>query len=169
MNILGLGESLSNYVDDGRLTIGVNDIYRYQYADIVLTMDKPARFSHERLQVMERCLPDIFYSPHKEWQCHPRFRMLNLMSIRSEIPAHFWMNGYYPHSNNSVFTAVAIGISEAILGKDKTIKVYGFDLANHNQLSDETPYYHAVTDMVRLIEIGRRNDIEIISCSKIQF
>lgn len=138
IDVLGLGESINKYVNTGNITIGVNDIYKYHKVDHLLVMDKPERFTRERLKTIMLSTPKKFYSNCKEesgsytWQnlvnnftpIIPEKGRGNVKTLDSER---------YSISSNSTFTAVVLAYK---LGA-KQINCYGLDFNTHPHLSSE--------------------------------
>ena len=130
IKVLGLGDSLSDYVPDGCSTVGVNDIFKHHPVEYLVCLDKPRVFSRERLEIIKQSNPVKFYSQIEEWKFMPNFHQIILSSVRHSVEQID--TGKYLQSNNSAFTATHVayksGASEIIL--------YGVDFVNHPAFND---------------------------------
>lgn len=135
--VLGLGESLKLYdyvMNDYDCTIGVNDIWSKVKTDHVVCLDLPARFLPERLDTINACEPQRFYTHLAEWSDKRGFWPIELQHdypnyvCQLDIPA-------LPKSMCSPFVACVIAFK---LHDARQIDVYGVDLINHPHLDQQT-------------------------------
>lgn len=128
VDVFGIGESLSLYDYADNIRIGVNDICSRVRVDAVVCVDKKSAFTPERLKVIEnsRCLG--FFSQIKEWESHPKFKRIELISGGT---SGMDMNkGIY----KSVFSPyVAIGVAYKYY-KPEHIRIFGVDMVSHPNL-----------------------------------
>lgn len=127
INVLGLGSSLELF--QGGLSIGVNDIWSKVKTDYVLCLDKPERFTLERLRVINECKPLRFYSQLDDYSSRDDFERIEL---QPDFPKYICQINLkqLPKSLCSPFVACCIAYK---LGA-KQIHVYGVDLLNHPHL-----------------------------------
>lgn len=128
--ILGLGPSIKLF-SGGIPSIGVNDIYRYYPADFVVCLDEKNRFTPERLDIIERSNPDMFFSQLDCWNTHQAFSRIKLQNDYPNYVCQLDLNDL-PKSLCSPFVAVAIGFKMGF----KNIHLFGVDLINHPTLKD---------------------------------
>jgi len=77
--VLGLGPSLELFnPDDFDYSIGVNDIWGKVKTNAVVCVDDKKRFTGIRLQTIENCRPEIFYSQIINWDTQPGFKLIKL-------------------------------------------------------------------------------------------
>lgn len=128
INVLGLGPSLELF--QGGLSIGVNDIWSKVKSDYVVCLDKPDRFTPERLRVINECKPVKFYSQLDDYSQRPDFERIEL---QPDFPKYICQINLpqLPRSLCSPFVACAIAYK---LLKATEIHVYGVDLLNHPHL-----------------------------------
>jgi hypothetical protein len=135
--VLGLGESICEFEKKSimfALSIGVNDIWRKIETDYVVCIDRPDRFTDDRLKVINESKPQRFYSQLNEWSGRPDFYRIELQPnypnymIQLNIPA-------IPKSFCSPFVAAAIAFK---LHKADEIHLFGVDLLNHPNLNGRT-------------------------------
>jgi hypothetical protein len=125
--VLGLGKSLALYTGAEDFAIGVNDIWRAVQADYVVCVDRPDRFTPERLAVIKDCTPLRFYSQLPDWAGRPDYQRIELQpdypnyTCQLHIPA-------IPKSLCSPFVAAAIAYK---LHAATEIHLYGVDLIDH--------------------------------------
>jgi len=128
--VLGLGPSLNlfNYTDF-ELSIGVNDIWRFHKADVIVCLDKFSAFTPERLKVIHESKPKAFYSQIVIWDTRTDFIKINL---QPGYPDHICKIGpVFQKSFCSPFVACQVaywhyGATE--------IHLFGVDLLNHPHL-----------------------------------
>lgn len=132
--ICGLGESITEFNGGFDVTIGVNDIWSKHKTDYVVCIDRPDRFTPERLDVINKCCPKRFYSHLDDWKHRPDFYRIVLQPYypthicQLDIPA-------IPKSFCSPFVAAAIAFKFHDAGE---IHLFGVDLVNHPHLKNDT-------------------------------
>lgn len=132
VDVLALGESLSDYKHTGNITIGVNDIYsRGIKTDYLVLVDPPGRFEPDRLKSILDSKPKYFYSNNIEWSSMvSNFRHMKLSNIRYSLK-DLDEPYIYPYSNNSAFSACVLAYK---IGA-KEIITWGADFNTHAVLS----------------------------------
>lgn len=127
-SILGLGESLKNFSPNGSITIGVNDIYKHFPSDYIVCVDKPDRFSPERLNTIKSSAHKKFFSHLPEW--HPIISNFQLIKL-------YQGRGIFTNLDSD---SIAYGISSPIVAcviaykmGAKQIDLYGVDFNTHPQ------------------------------------
>lgn len=127
IEILGLGESLSEYVPNGNITIGVNDIHSRIKTDYVVCVDVHEAFNRERLEVIKETKCKGFYSQLDCWQLLPNFNKISLSRIceLNDVDK-------FRCSNNSPFVACVLAYK---LGAKKIV-LWGVDFRTHQHLKD---------------------------------
>ncbi len=115
--VLGLGPSLKLYNGGYDLTIGVNDIYSKVPTDHIVCVDRPDRFTVERLKVINESTPPDYFPIELQEQYPNYVCLLNIKAI--------------PKSLCSPFVAAAIAYK---LHEATEIHLYGVDLTNHPNL-----------------------------------
>jgi hypothetical protein len=133
INVLGLGASLSLYIPDGSLAIGVNDIWSRVKTDYIVCLDKRERFIPERLKTIDESEPIIFFSQLDDWQERKDFEKIELQPDfpNYKCPIN---SKKLPKSLCSPFVATVIAYK---LGATE-IHLYGVDLVNHPHLEPVT-------------------------------
>lgn len=138
IDVLGLGESILDYKNDGSETIGVNDIYKHYPVDYLLVMDQPHRFTKDRLATILLSTPKKFYSNVRDdsgkyiWGGMPNFIPILTEKGRGNLKS-IDEPDLYSLSNNSPFTACVMAYKMGA----KRIVLYGVDLNTHRHLSSE--------------------------------
>jgi hypothetical protein len=132
--ILGLGPSLKNFnAPDFDLSIGVNDIWRYVKTDVVVCLDYPNIFPHDRLKVINECKPKAFYSQIVAWDTRPDFVKINFLP---GYPDNF-VQFETPTLHKSLCSPfVAAEIAYKYYFADE-IHLFGVDLIGHPNLTGE--------------------------------
>jgi len=129
--VLGLGPSLSEFIKENyKLSIGVNDIWRFHKTDVVVCLDKRTAFNDDRFRVISECTPKAFYSQIVNWDSKEGFVKINFLphypnaKISLEIPQFY-------KSYCSPFVAVQVAFRDY----DATeVHLYGVDMTNHKHL-----------------------------------
>lgn len=162
INVLGTGPTLSRYVPDENITVGVNDIWKHYQTDHVVCVDKPHRFTKERLKVIVECSPINFYT------CYPR----DWSGLRDNIGLKLApIRGYIDtlddpkricFSNNSAFVATVMAYH---LGA-KQIVLYGVDFTGHHDLSQPQVQKRAIQDFVKLFHALDKRGVKLMVSSK---
>ena len=126
--ILGLGPSLSLFNPvEFDLSIGVNDIWARVKTDIVVCLDARSSFKPQRLEVIENCRPQKFYSQIINYDTHPGFELIKLASY---YPDKFCVLDI-PEINKSLCSPfVACGIAYKYYNPSE-IHLFGVDLTGH--------------------------------------
>lgn len=140
IEVLSLGESLSNYRPNGRFTIGVNDIFRFHRVDHLVVADKPDRFYGERFNTEHDKLrydaiinstPKKFITPIVEWcTLVKNFHLVATNPVRGEV--NKLDESKYCNSNTSTFLACVHAYK---LGASRII-LHGADFNTHFVLSN---------------------------------
>lgn len=128
VHVIGLGETAKDFIPDGNLTIGVNDVYG---CGRNVCVDRPNVFSPERLETIKSLPVESFYSQLDDWSFMPRFKKIELKNINAHNDR--W-NEFIPSSNNSPF--VACGVAVKYYGA-KEIRLWGVDFNDHPNIKDE--------------------------------
>jgi len=135
--VLGTGPSIKLFLAETAirfdLTIGVNDIYKYMTTDAIVCVDKPTAFTPERLNIINKSKPKIFYSQMVVWDSRPDFKKINILPGYPDRFLDLNVPGYWK-SFCSPFIAVQVAWREH--GATE-IHVYGVDLTNHPHLDHE--------------------------------
>lgn len=125
VNVLGLGESLKEFKEDGSITIGVNDIHSKVKTDYVVCIDVQKAFNRERLKTILKTNCKGFYSQSDEWELIDNFTKIEFNKVRGLL------NGLdserFCYSNNSTYVAVILAYK---LGA-KEIVIWGADFVTH--------------------------------------
>ena len=125
-DVLGLGESLSEYTWTDNKKIGVNDIYNHVCVDYLVLIDKPERFTNERLNVILESTPDKFYTHLTEWRTLiSNYQEIKLAGPRGSIENIEGNDVCY--SNNSTYVAVVLAYK---MGATE-INIFGADFNTH--------------------------------------
>lgn len=125
--VLGLGETIK-YYSGNSTTIGVNDIYRYFNTDYIVCIDRPGRFTKERLEYIKGSKPKKMYSQLDDWKELQGYEKITIKPFNGQLS---WEA--VGHSNNSPFVACIISY---LLGF-KEIVMYGVDFNTHSSLKSE--------------------------------
>lgn len=131
IDLLGLGPSIHEYKNDGALTVGVNDIYKYYPADFIVCVDPVRVFTPERLETIKRSTPLKFITFLEEWRGLVKNFELYPLSKKGRHNPDLHNPGVLSYSILSPFTALGFAYS---LGASE-VTIYGVDLTNHPVLS----------------------------------
>lgn len=130
IDVLGLGETLEHYKNDGSISIGVNDIQRYVSTDYVVCVDVPSVFSAERLEGIKNSKCKGFYTQLKEWQ-----KLVDNVNLIEFNRGRGLIDGIdsekFCYSNNSPYVACILAYK---LGA-KEIVLWGVDFNDHPHLN----------------------------------
>jgi len=130
INVLGLGRTVSQYQpNETEISIGVNDINKFFETDYFVCVDKPQRFSAERLGRIINHDSKMF-THLKEWEKYRGINLIELANGRGNLKQ--LDSDLFAFSHNSTFVAVVLAYK---LGADK-IKLYGVDFNNHPAIKD---------------------------------
>jgi len=121
ISVLGLGESVNEFINNGSTTIGVNDIWKHHKADYVVCVDRINAFTVNRLSTILKSKPKKFLTHLEEWKrIMPTFELIELSKGRGNLND---IDNTFAYSNNSVFVAVVLAYK---LGATE-INIYGAD------------------------------------------
>lgn len=178
-HVLGLGKSLSEYSgkQDGEITIGVNDIFRFHKTDYLVCVDRQERFEKSRMHQICMSTPEILFSQHKVWEeqsLAKKFIQLRFDKPRGDISnlgETFFFEAPMdanilpiifscPHSISSPFVAACIAYK---LGATE-IKLYGCDYTHHPVLFEQRKIERVKKDFAELKKVLNEKGVKI-SCS----
>lgn len=128
VHVIGLGETAKDFIPDGNLTIGVNDVYG---CGRNVCVDRPNVFNAERLETIKKLPVAAFYSHLDDWSFMPTFNKIALKNINAHNGR--W-DEFIPSSNNSPF--VACGIALRYHGAQE-IRLWGVDFNDHPNINGE--------------------------------
>jgi hypothetical protein len=151
IEILGLGESLSEYQPNENLTIGVNDIHSRIKTDYVVCVDNFEAFTKERLNTILKSQCKGFYSQLECWRNIPNFKRIELHRLAKLTDEKF------RYSNNSTFVACVLAYK---LGAKKII-LWGVDFRTHQNFKGNS-YTKAIEDFKQL-----KKDLHKLDCKLI--
>jgi hypothetical protein len=157
IEVLGLGESLSEYKPNGNVTIGVNDIHSRIKTNYVVCVDNFEAFSKERLNTILNTKCCGFYTQLPCWKSvenYTEIKLHRLAEMDSEL---------FRYSNNSPFVACVLAYK---LGATKII-IWGVDMNTHHALSKSNSFERAVKDYIKLKEDLFKRGCELVIGSKI--
>ena len=140
IEVLGLGESLSEYQPNGNITIGVNDIHSRIKTNYVVCVDTFEPFTKERLNTILNTKCCGFYTHLPCWKSvenYTEIKLHRLAEIDSEL---------FRYSNNSPFVACVLAYK---LGATRIV-LWGVDMNTHHALSKPNSFERAVKDYVKL-------------------
>ena len=140
--VLGLGETLKFFKDFNSPKIGVNDIWSRVKTEMVVCIDRPNRFSGQRLQTIKECSPQIFYTFLPEWRAYKPDSYYWKAPIKSVGKNENFKEGVIYHSVNSPFVACNIAY---LLGA-KNIVMYGVDFMSHPKLKGNSAISKIIFD-----------------------
>lgn len=129
--ILGLGPSISLFnASEYDLSIGVNDIWRYHPADVIVCLDRRSVFNGERGIIIDDSRPAAFYSQIVNWDSRSDFQKISLSHNYPDRECDLDLP-YFNKSYCSPFVAVQIAFR--YYGATD-IHLFGVDLINHPHL-----------------------------------
>jgi len=130
IDVLGLGETLNHYQNDGSTTIGVNDIQRYHSTDYVVCVDHTTVFNAERLQGIKNSKCIGFYTQLEDWN-----NLVQNVNIIEFNRGRGLIDGLdsdrFCYSNNSPYVACILAYK---LGAKKIV-LWGVDFNDHPHLN----------------------------------
>lgn len=156
IEVLGLGESLSEYRDNGNITIGVNDIHSRIKTNYVVCVDTFEPFSKERLNTILNTECCGFYTHLDCWKSVKNYTPIELhrvASLDSEL---------FRYSNNSPFVACVLAYK---LGATKIV-LWGVDMNTHTAFKGNN-FERAVKDYKQLKEDLFERGCELVIGSEI--
>jgi hypothetical protein len=129
--ILGTGPSLGEFIkEDYDLCIGVNDIWRYVDADIVVCLDHRKVFNAERIKYIDESKPKVFYSHIVNWDVRSDFQKIDFLP---GYPDHVCRLDRREYQKSYCSPFVGAQIAWKIYGATE-IHLFGVDLVNHPHL-----------------------------------
>jgi len=133
INILGLGETLNHFIEDGNVTVGVNDIHSRIKTDYVVCVDVPDVFNRERFYTIANTKCKGFYSQILDWAILvDNFNIIEFNRGRGLL--HELDNDKFCYSNNSTYVACILAYK---LGA-KEIVMWGVDFNDHPHIKDKS-------------------------------
>jgi hypothetical protein len=164
--VLGLGKSASEAQDLSRFfTVGVNDVARFHHTpDILLILDKPSRFTEERLKFISMTQPKeaafVYYMD--AWS-----RYLKDAPLRSIKTTKFNPNGLIYtdqvyHYRTSPFAAMSLAVT---WGFDK-VGILGVDLLDDHHMGRLAKDIARMFDLFAA-EVMLKRGVKIVNCSPV--
>lgn len=136
ISLIGCGESGALWDGKGE-SIGVNDCEKFgKHVDYLLLLNHRAKFSDERLRVIEASRPKICYSHIVRW--HSSFSVFKLIETRS-WPGTEILPGVIYHSKTSPFCAISLA---HVMGFNEIV-LWGVDFVSHHAYRPGKPYFEA--------------------------
>ena len=130
IHVLGLGESLKDFVPDNNITIGVNDIHKYYKTDYVVCVDHMTAFKKDRLETIMKTKCKGFYSQILDWGLIiPNFNHIEFNTGRGFL--NELDNEKFCYSNNSPYVACILAYK---LGATEIV-LHGVDLIDHPHIN----------------------------------
>ena len=131
--VLGTGPSIKLFNKIAHVfdtIIGVNDIWKFYKTDAIVCLDKPRRFTPDRLKIINESKPDAFYSQIVVWDERPDFKKIH---IRPGYPDGICIldGTNYQKSYCSPYVAVQVALYEYAATE---IHLFGVDLVDHPKL-----------------------------------
>lgn len=179
IHVLGLGETLATYKPDGNITIGVNDIFKHHNVDYLVCVDRPLRFSKERLEIIRKSNPVKFFTINElynDW----RPIVQNLQGFQTAERRGIYNNEILDDqnkicfSNNSTFVAACISYKiikanyKNIIHPNKpdTIILNGCDFNTHTAFKDNSMKIVLAHFKELLIQLNNRGVNLFVSSSE---
>lgn len=131
VDILALGETLSEFKQSENITIGVNDIHSKIKTDFVVCVDSPKAFKGERLESLKATNCKGFYSQVEDWKNLPNFNLIEFNLGRGLVDG--LDNDKFCYSISSPYVAVIL----AYKMKARNIVLYGADYQTHPNFIDD--------------------------------
>lgn len=156
IEILGLGESLSDYVPNNNITIGVNDIHSRIKSDFVVCVDHPEVFSEDRLKTILSTSCKGFYSHLYEWHLYqiPNFNHIEFNRGRGILDGID--SEKFCYSNSSPYVAAILAYK---LGA-KEIVFHGVDFRTHKHFKGNSKD-RALLDFKELQKVLNKKGVEL--------
>jgi hypothetical protein len=148
VEVLGLGESLSEYKPNGNITIGVNDIHSRIKTNYVVCVDNFEPFTKERLDTILNTKCKGFYSQLECWKSVQNYTEIKIHRV-AELDSEL-----FRYSNNSTFVACVLAYK---LGATKII-LWGVDMNTHKHFVNNS-FDKAVNDFKQL-----KKDLNQLGC-----
>lgn len=163
IHVLGLGPSLKEFVPDGNITIGVNDIYRYHAADYVLCIDPVVVFSRDRVNGIISGTQKKFFTNRKGWlplvKNYEHIKTMSIGECKEGMPE---LKQNLIHSTNSTFVAACMAYR---MGANRII-LHGVDLTSHPKLGRAGNLNRTINDFVKLGKGLNYLDVQLIVSSR---
>jgi len=151
IEVLGLGESLSDYTPNANITIGVNDIHSRIKTTYVICIDTFEPFTNDRLNTILNTKCCGFYTHLDCWksvQNYTEIKLHRLAELDSEL---------FRYSNNSPFVACVLAYK---LGATKIV-LWGVDMNTHHALNGQSRE-RAIIDYIKLKEDLLKRGCELV-------
>ena len=136
VNVIGLGDTATEFKPDGNITIGVNDV---RGCDYQVCVDSHTAFDNKRFSTIIHLKVKSFFTQKSEWGSYLNFnghkkpkdivKHINLKAVHAHN--NRW-NEFIPSSNNSPF--VACGVAYRYFNATE-IYLYGVDFNDHPHLN----------------------------------
>lgn len=163
VSVLGLGRTLEKYHkwDGLEVTIGVNDIFKHHSTDFLILLDRPQRFTPERLKTILSSQSARVITHLEDWRKH--FEIIDVIKL---APARGDLthldSDLYPYSSNSPYVACVLAYK---LGA-KEIVLYGVDFANHQSLTGDAHIKMILGHYSELYKELKRRGVSLSICSE---
>lgn len=157
IDVIACGESALNYTNRGNITIGVNDSPKIYPVDYLVCVDKPERFTRERLETIIQSTPKKFYTFLEEWREIKKEYTPIKLAKGSGVLGNINDFSTVEYSSNSAFVACVIAYQMGA----KVIIVYGADFNNHPNFTDKPKKAKVFRDYKNLKEILKLNGCSI--------
>lgn len=159
VNVIGLGDTATEFKPDGNLTIGVNDV---QCCDAKVCVDRISAFTQERFRKIINPYPKAgFFTQLHEWDLNQQ-KHVNIILLKAVHAHNNRWNEFIPSSNNSPF--VACGVAYKFFGATE-IRLYGVDFNDHQNINGAMRE-QSVKDFILLQKILNEKGCRIIPHEK---
>ena len=156
INILGLGETLNHFKEDGNITIGVNDIHSRFKTDYVVCVDHPSVFDSKRFHSIASTKCKGFYSQVNDWrEVVKPFNLIEFNNGRGLL--HELDNDKFCYSNNSPYVACILAYK---LGA-KEIVLWGVDFNDHPHINGNSRD-KAINDYKELNKEFKKRGVKLV-------
>lgn len=155
VNVLGLGESLKEYVPSQQIKIGVNDIEKHHKVDCLVCVDRMKAFKKNRLKTIKGFEGVRFFTHLTEWKDQKGYREIKLSKSRGLIE-DIESKDVVPYSNNSAYVAIALAYRMGAV----VINVFGVDFVNHSNIKGPS-LDAAIKDLNALTEYIRNKGVAV--------
>lgn len=113
------------------MSIGVNDIWKYHKCEVVVCLDERRNFTKERMQVIDDCRPQIFYSQLDCYRGRTDFNRIEILPSYPDVTCDLSLSKFQK-SFCSPFVAVQIAYRYY---DTNDIHLFGIDMVNHPHLN----------------------------------
>lgn len=156
IDVLGLGESLQEFKPSSNIIIGVNDINKHHCVDYLVIVDKPEKFTEDRLDTILCSHPQKFYTHLDEWEkLVGNYQKINLALGRGNISNIESQDVCY--SNNSTYVAVVIAYKKGAT----QINIFGADFNNHPNFREGSGLNSTLKDFKQLFDYLKSKGVEV--------